>query len=157
MRDPLRDHLLGLLDWEEAHVSFDAAVAGLPPDLYGRRPDGLPYSAWELLEHARFTQHDILHFCRDKDYVEPEWPADYWPPSPAPEQPTGWAESIASFRSDRAALAQLVSDPEIDLYDQIPHGSGQTYLREILLVADHNAYTIGQIVVVRRLLGAWQR
>ena len=156
MRDPLRDHLLRLLRWEDAHVGFDAAVAGLPPDLYGRQPDGLPYSPWQLLEHMRIAQRDILAFCRDPGYVAPSWPDDYWPEAPAPDTPGAWAEAVTAFRADRAALMELVSDADLDLQAQIPHGSGQTYLREILLVADHTAYHLGQLIVVRRLLGAWE-
>ncbi|HEY7635722.1 MAG TPA: DinB family protein [Gemmatimonadales bacterium] len=151
----LRSHLAKLLDWEDAHVNFDAAVVNLPLKLRGTAPAGLPYSPWQLIEHLRLTQHDILDFCRNPDYRELRWPADYWPPTAAPPAPENWDESIAQFRRDRAALQKLASDPKVDLFATIPHGSGQTYLRELLLVADHSAYHVGQLITVRRALGAW--
>lgn len=153
--DALRSHLLALLDWEDAHANFDAAVEAMPPDLYGRQPADLPYSPWQLVEHMRRTQHDILDFCVNPDYVERDWPDDYWPDGPAPRDPMEWADSLAMFRADHAALKSLVENPDIKLFDQVPHGAGQTYLREILLAADHSAYHVGQLVTVRRLLGAW--
>lgn len=151
----LRAQLARLLDWEDAHLSFDAAVEGVPPKLRGAAPAGLPYSPWQLIEHLRLTQHDILDFCRNPNYRELHWPDDYWPASAAPPKPADWDESIAQFRRDRAALQSLASDSKIDLFAQISHGSGQTYLRELLLVADHSAYHLGQLVTVRRALGAW--
>jgi uncharacterized damage-inducible protein DinB len=151
----LRAQLARLLDWEDAHLSFDAAVEGVPPKLRGAAPAGLPYSPWQLIEHLRLTQHDILDFCRNPNYRELHWPDDYWPASAAPPKPADWDESIAQFRHDRAALQSLASDSKIDLFARIPHGSGQTYLRELLLVADHSAYHVGQLVTVRRALGAW--
>jgi uncharacterized damage-inducible protein DinB len=151
----LRAQLARLLDWEDAHLSFDAAVEGVPPKLRGAAPAGLPYSPWQLIEHLRLTQHDILDFCRNPNYRELHWPDDYWPASAAPPKPADWDESIARFRRDRAALQSLASDQTIDLFARIPHGSGQTYLRELLLVADHSAYHVGQLVTVRRALGAW--
>ena len=151
---PFRETIARALAWEDAHTSFDAAVEGLDPALRGTRPAGLPYSAWELLEHLRRTQHDILEFCRNPDYEELDWPADYWPVSPAPASDS-WDESIEAFRKDREALQTLARDPSVDLTARIPHGSGQTYVRELLLVADHSAYHVGQLVLVRRLLNAW--
>jgi uncharacterized damage-inducible protein DinB len=151
----LREHLAKLLAWEAAHASFDTAVEGLPPKLRGTAPAGLPYSPWQLVEHLRLAQHDILDFCRNPDYRELHWPDDYWPSSAAPPKPAAWNESTAQFRRDRAALQALAADPTIDLYAQIPHGTGQTYLRELLLAADHTAYHVGQLVAVRRALGAW--
>lgn len=153
--DPLRTHLSRLLDWQESHVSFDSAIKNLSPDLRGIQPEGLPYSPWQLLEHLRFSQADILEFCREAAYVEKSWPADYWPDSQEPPSADAWDQSIAGFRRDRDELKRLASDPEIDLFATIPHGSGQTYLRELLLIADHNAYHVGELVAVRRLLGAW--
>lgn len=153
--DALRTHLARLLEWQDAHASFDSAVQGVPPEVRGVRPAGLPYSAWELLEHLRFTQWDILEFCRNPAYQEPRWPDDYWPDSPAPPRPEAWDESVAAFHADREALRQLAADTSVDLFATIPHGSGQTYLRELLLVVDHNAYHVGQIVAVRKLLGVW--
>ena len=151
----LRAHLRRLLSWGDAHVDFDRAVAGLAPELRGQRPGGLPYSPWELLEHLRITQHDILDFSRNPQYAELSWPEDYWPASAAPPDAHAWDVGIAAFRADREALQALADDPEVDLFARIPHGQGQTYLRELLLVADHNAYHVGQLVLVRRLLGAW--
>lgn len=153
--DALRQHLLVALDGKGAHVDFEAAVHGLPEALRGQRPEGLPYSPWELLEHLRFTQRDILDFCHDPDYTEPDWPGDYWPDVPAPPSPDAWDASIEAFRADLQAMKALVADPETDVHAVIPHGDGQTYLREALLVIDHNAYHLGQLVTVRRLLGAW--
>jgi len=152
----LRDQLRRLLAWEDAHVGFDRAVADIPADLRGRQPAGVPYSPWQLLEHLRITQHDILDFCRNATYHELEWPADYWPSSPAPSSPAKWDESVAQFRQDRKALEDLAMDTTIDLFAKIPHGQGQTYLRELVLAADHAAYHVGELIVVRRLLGAWK-
>lgn len=151
----LRDHLARLLSWEDAHAGYDTAVAGIASDLQGIRPEGLPHSAWEIVEHLRITQHDILDFCRDPAYRERDWPADYWPPAPAPPDPDAWEASLRAYREDRRALQQLATDPSVDLAARIPHGSGQTYLRELILVADHSAYHVGQLVLVRRLLGVW--
>ncbi len=152
----LRTHLRNLLDWEDAHLRFDAVVEGIPTGLRGVAPEGLPYSAWQLLEHLRLTQRDILEFCRNPAYVEPSSVDDYWPASVAPPTAAAWDESVAGFRRDREELKQLAADAEIDLFERIPHGTGQSYLRELLLVADHNAYHVGQLVAVRRCLGAWR-
>ena len=154
--DALRSHLLKLLDWQDAHVSFEMAVEGIPPEQYGVQPARLPYSLWQLLEHIRRAQRDILDFCRQPDYVEPKWPDDYWPRSASPPTPEAWGESIAGFSADQEAIKQLVADRGVDLFAPIPHGQGQTYLREVLLVADHNAYHVGELVAVRRLLGIWR-
>ncbi|CAN5209012.1 DinB family protein [soil metagenome] len=153
--DRYRETVARLLDWDEAHAGFDKALSGIPPELRGVPPEGLPYSPWQLLEHLRLAQRDILDFCRDPDYTQPEWPEDYWPPTPAPRSADEWERSVEAFRGDRDALRRLASDPDLDLTAEIPHGEGQTYLRELLLVADHNAYHLGQLVVVRRLLGIW--
>ena len=151
----MREQLAKSLDWGEAHVDFDKAVAGLPAELRGRRAAGLPHSAWEILEHLRIAQHDILDFARNPKYQELKWPDEYWPQRPDPPDADAWDRSIAAFRRDRDALKQLAIDPAIDLMAKIPHGSGQTYLREVLLVVDHNAYHVGELVLIRRLLGAW--
>ncbi|HEU0054036.1 MAG TPA: DinB family protein [Longimicrobium sp.] len=153
--DPLREQIARVLDWRGAHAGFDAAVDGLAPELRGRRPDGFPHSPWELLEHLRLAQRDILDFCVAEAYEEMRWPDDYWPSTPEPPSPDAWDRSVADFRADREALKRLAADPEIDLLAVVPHGDDQTYLREILLVADHNAYHVGQLVAVRKLLGAW--
>jgi hypothetical protein len=149
-----RDLLVRLLGWEDAHAGFEAAVADIPAILRGRQAVGVPYSLWQLLEHMRIAQADILDFCRNPNYREMKMD-DYWPKSPEPPSPQAWDESIRRFQADRKAFQELAADPGADLNARIPHGTGQTYLREIVLVADHNAYHIGQIVLVRRLLGAW--
>ena len=154
--EAVRQHVGRLLAWEDAHVGFDTAIEGIPAAARGKMPDGLPYTPWQLLEHLRRTQRDILEFCRNSDYEELNWPADYWPASAEPPTPGAWDESVAQFRQDRTALQHLATDPAVDLTATIPHGSGQTYLRELLLVADHSAYHIGELIVVRRLLGVWK-
>ena len=152
----LRDQLARALEWEDAHAGFDRAVEGVPAEFRRRVPDGLPYSPWQLLEHLRLAQEDILDFCRNPKYAERDWPGDYWPATPAPPTPRAWDESISAFRRDREALARLATDPTVDLFTPIPHGSGQTVLRELLLVLDHTAYHVGELVVVRRALGIWK-
>jgi hypothetical protein len=152
----LRDHLARLLAWEDAHVSFDKAVADIPSELRGTRPAKVPYSAWELVEHLRITQEDILDFTRNADYQERTWPDNYWPSSAAPPSDAAWDESIRRYRHHRRALQALAADPKLDLAAAIPHGTGQTYLRELILVADHSAYHVGQLVLVRRMLGLWK-
>ena len=154
--DQLREQLIKILGWEDAHVNFDDAVEGIPAQLQGVQPENLPYSPWQLLEHMRLTQRDILDFCRDPAYETPKWPDDYWPSSTIPPTPEAWQESVIAFRADRNALEEMIADPALDLYARIPHGEGQTYLREVLLVADHSAYHTGELVAVRRLLGAWR-
>ena len=153
--EALREQLIQLLQSGHAHATFDQAVKDFPADKIGLRPPGMPYSAWELLEHMRIAQNDILRFSQSADYVSPKWPEGYWPGSPAPKRKQQWAESIRAFREDRAAFEALLRDPAQDLYKRISWGDGQTLLREALLVADHNAYHLGQLIVVRRLLGAW--
>jgi uncharacterized damage-inducible protein DinB len=153
----LRDHIAKVLDWGEAHAQFEAAVSDLAPALQGKQPAGLPYSPWQLLEHLRISQHDILDFCVNPKYQEMSWPDDYWPNDSAPPSKSAWQSSVEQFQRDRSALQQLANDPAVDLEARIPHGKGQTYLRELLLVADHNAYHLGELVVVRRLLGAWPK
>lgn len=152
----LRAHLSRLLEWEDAHRGFDAAVRDIPPGLRGTRPEGLPYSPWELLEHLRLAQRDILDFCRDPEYEAPASMDAYWPTSPEPPTAEAWDESVAAFRADRAALRELAMDSDGDLFAAVPQGTGQTYLRELLLVADHNAYHVGQLIAVRRALGVWE-
>jgi hypothetical protein len=152
----LREHLARLLSWRDAHATFDDAVKDLKPEFRGARPEGLPYSAWQLVEHLRLAQRDILEFCRDPVYREKNWPADYWPEDAAPPTRAAWDESIAGFRADRDALAALARDPSVNLFAPVPNGDSQTYLREILLAADHAAYHVGELIVVRRMLGAWK-
>ena len=155
MTTALREQLARLLQWEDAHPGFASAVAGLPEPLRGKQPAGLPYSPWQLLEHLRITQRDILEFCENPDYKERSWPKDYWPPSASPPSPGAWDESVRAFEQDCATLQRLSRNPSVHLESAIPHGQGQTYLRELLLAADHAAYHIGELIVVRRLLGAW--
>jgi hypothetical protein len=151
----LREHVLYLLRGGGAHLSFDQAVADLPPGLRGKKPDGIPHSPWRLVEHMRIAQWDILDFVRNPRYVALNFPDDYWPEGDAPPNPGAWDQCLTSFRADLRALEDIVADPSTDLFARIPHGEGQTVLREALLVADHNAYHLGQLVVVRRALGAW--
>jgi hypothetical protein len=153
----LRSHLRKLLDWEDAHVGLETAVKGLPSAVRGATPPGFDHSPWQLLEHLRRAQHDILDFCRNPDYKELSFPDDYWPPTEAPPSEAAWNESLAACRRDLDAFKELAADTKVDLFARIPHGSGQTYLRELLLVADHNAYHVGQLIAVRRALGAWKR
>ena len=154
--NPLREQLTKALAWHDAHADFDRAVAGIPADARGRKPAGLPYSPWQLLEHLRLTQLDILEFCRNPKYAEPKWPEHYWPRGEAPPDGAAWDASVAAFRRDLAALQRLAADAKVDLFAKIPHGTGQTYLRELILALDHNAYHIGELVAVRRLLGVWK-
>ena len=153
--DPMRATIARFLDWEDAHAGFEKVVAGLPPALRGKAPNGLPYSPWQLLEHIRLTQHDILEFCLNPAYEELDWPADYWPKSAAPPSAGAWDKSMAAVRQDREALKKLALNPDIDLLAKVPAGDGQSYLRELLLVADHTAYHLGELVVVRRAQGTW--
>lgn len=150
----LRQHLLELLAGGHAHVTFDDAVADLPAELRNNKPHGLPHSPWRLLEHLRIAQWDILEFSRNAKHESPAWPAGYWPADEATE--ASWQRSVHQFRADLDAMRSLVADPASDLWARLPWGDGQTLLREALLVADHNAYHIGELVVVRRLLGAWK-
>ncbi len=152
----LRQHLLYLLRGGGAHLDFDAALAGLPAKLRGAKPAGLPFTAWRLLEHLRSAQWDILEFSRDAKHVSPKFPEGYWPKTDAPPSDAAWQKSVKDFRKDLKEMQELVANPKTDLFARIPHGTGQTILREALLVADHNAYHLGQIVMLRRLLGAWK-
>ena len=154
-QDPVREQVLYLLKGGGAHVPFDDVINDFPARLRGEKPAGVPHSAWELLEHMRTAQWDILEFSRDPDHVSPEWPKEYWPKSSKPS-PAAWNASIASFKKDLKAMIALVENPKTDLNARIAHGTGQTILREALLVADHNAYHLGQLVLVRRLLGNWK-
>jgi uncharacterized damage-inducible protein DinB len=155
--DALRDHLVRLLAWEEAHVGFDKAIDGVPADKRGARADGFEHSPWQLLEHIRIAQEDILDFCVNANYEHRmTWPDDYWPKEPAPPNARAWTESVAAYTRTREDLKQLARDVE-DLTAKVPTGKAtQTYLRAILLVADHTAYHVGQLVDVRRALGIWK-
>jgi hypothetical protein len=151
----LREHVLYLLDGGGAHAKFDEVVADIPPQLLGQKPARLPHSLWMLLEHLRMAQRDILDFSHNPEYVSPKWPEGYWPQTEAPPSPAAWTASVKQFREDLKAMKDLVKYPETDLFAKIPWGDGQTVLREALLLADHNAYHLGQMLDVRRLLGAW--
>jgi len=152
----LREHLLYLLGGGGAHVSFEQAIADFPPWLRGVKPAGLPFTAWRLLEHMRIAQWDILEFSRNAKHVSPEFPKGYWPETDAPPNDAAWERGVKAFEADLRAMRRLVKNPSTDLGTPIPHGAGQTILREALLVADHNAYHLGQLVLLRRLLGVWK-
>ena len=152
----LRRHLVELLTGGNAHADFDQAVEGIPAELRGKTPKGAEHSPWQLLEHLRIAQWDILEFSRSPEQKSPDFPGGYWPASAAPADEKAWEESIRGFRKDLKAFCDLVADDSTDLFARIPHGDGQTVLREALLAADHNAYHLGQLVLVRRLLGAWK-
>lgn len=151
----LREQLAALLQWEDAHSGIDRIVEGVPQNQWAARAPGLPYTLWQLLEHIRLAQHDILDFCRNPNYTELRWPDDYWPSVDAKPTAAAVEASLAALRKDREDLMAMARDPAIDLFARIPHGSGQTYLRELLLVADHTSYHLGQMVAVRRALGIW--
>jgi hypothetical protein len=151
----LRQHVLNLLSGGHAHADFSTAIRNLPPALRGKRPKGAEHSPWEILEHLRIAQWDILEFSRNPKHQSPDWPGGYWPASAAPPNEKAWDKSVRAFRSGLKAICDLVADGSTDLYARIPHGDGQTILREALLAADHNAYHLGELVLVRRLLGAW--
>ena len=152
----IRDHLVRVLEWDEAHVGFDKAVEGIPPEKRGERAAGFEHSPWQLLEHIRLAQEDILDFCLNSAYEHTKtWPDDYWPSDPTPPSEPAWADSIASYERSRDAMQRIVREVD-DLTAKVPTGKGdQTYLRAILLTADHTAYHVGQIVAVRRALGIW--
>ena len=148
----LRDHILYLLRGEGAHVTFDDLVADFPVALCGKRIEGLPYTAWQVLEHIRIAQWDILEFTRDSKHVSPKWPEGYWPRHDEPGTESVWKQTVEKIREDLKAMEGLVADPSIDVFAKIPHGNGQTILREALLVADHNSYHLGALAVMSRIL-----
>lgn len=151
----VRKHLLALLKGGGAHIDFDHAVAKMPKNRQGQKPAGLPYTPWQQLEHMRIAQWDILEYVRNPKHVSPPWPQGYWP-DPIPPSPNAWEESIRGFKRDCEALQRLVANPATSLFAELPHGKqGHTVLREILVVADHTAYHLGQLIVLRRLLGSW--
>ena len=151
----LREHLVVLLKGGGAHVQFSDAIEGFPPAKRGTFMEGLPHTGWQLLEHLRIAQWDILEFSRDAKHVSPGFPEGYWPKTPVPQDEAAWDKSVASFQHDLEEMIRLVKNPKTDLCAKIPHGEGQTVLREALLLADHNAYHLGQMVDLRRALGAW--
>ena len=151
----LRNHVLNLLRGGGAHVDFERAVADFPNQLCGSKLAGVPHTAWSLIEHMRIAQWDILEFSCNPKHVSPNYPDGYWPSSEVPVDGDTWGKSVDLFRKDLKAMQKLVVDPKKDLFAKIPQGTGQTLLREALLIADHNAYHIGQLVTIRRLLGCW--
>ena len=153
----LRQQLEDLLSSKHAHADFEAAIKGLPASLRGRRPKGAAHSPWEILEHMRIAQWDILEFSINPKHKSPEWPGGYWPKTKAPASAAAWAKSVQTFRKDLKKMCALVAAESTDLFQKIPHGDGQTILRQALLTADHNAYHLGELVLLRRLLGAWPK
>jgi hypothetical protein len=152
----LRKHLVNLLAKAEAHASFEDAVKDVPPAARGKKPEGAAHTLWELLEHMRIAQWDILKFSQDAKHKSPKFPKGYWPKTPAPPNAKAWDKSVKDFLADRDAMRKLIEKKSTDLFAEIPHGDGQTILREAMLMADHNAYTVGEIVLTRRLLGGWK-
>jgi uncharacterized damage-inducible protein DinB len=153
----LRDQLIQLLRGGGAHVDVFGALKDFPPKLYGARPEKIPHSAWQLLEHLRLALRDLWEFSTNPEYVEKKWPDDYWPISPEPPSKTAWNSSVKALKEDLAAFEKLVKNPKSNLYAEIPWGKEhQTLLREVLLAADHNSYHVGQLVLLRRLLGTWE-
>jgi hypothetical protein len=151
----LRQHVADLLAANNAHVDFAAAVKGVPPEYRGKRASGTPHSLWQLVEHIRIAAWDILEFSRNPKHVSPTWPDGYWPKTAEPPNEKAWGASIKETEKHVSAMKKLVLNPKTDLFKKIPHGDGQTILREALVTADHNAYHVGQIVLVRRALGIW--
>jgi len=151
----LRTHIQNAVRSAEAHADWPDALKNFPAKLRGVRPPGSPHSPWELLEHARIAQWDILEFSRNAKHVSPDFPSGYWPRTTAPPSDAAWQKSVREFLREREAMVKLVANAKTDLFARLPHGSGQTILREALLLADHNAYHLGQMVLLRRLLGAW--
>ncbi len=152
----LREHVLSLLKGGGAHLNFEQAISNLPENLRGAKVKSVSHTPWRLLEHLRICQWDILEFSHNPDHVSPDFPDGYWPEGDGPPDADSWDKSIQVFRADLQAMIDLVADPDTDLFAEIPHGDGQTILREALLVADHNAYHLGQLVFLRRCLGAWK-
>jgi DinB superfamily len=150
----LRDHLLELLRGGSAHADLASVLDDFPPDLAGTKPKNVPYSPWQLLEHIRFTVTDLLMFSTDPKYIAPNWPDDYWPAKEAAPQPDEWGASVKALKADLAAFEDIVGDSKSNLYAKIPWGEGQTLLREVLLATDHTSYHLGEMVLMRRELGA---
>jgi len=152
----LQEHLLNLLKGDGAHADFETAVKDLPANLRGKRPQGAEHSAWEVLEHLRIAQWDILEFIRNPKHVSPEFPSGYWPRSETPPSEKAWDQAVAAFRADQKAIGDLLANDSTDLFAPLLHAEDKTILREMLLVADHNSYHLGELVLLRRLLGAWK-
>jgi hypothetical protein len=153
--DPLRDQLIAAIDGHDAHLPFDVAVRDFPPEAINRPAPSLPYTPWHLLEHIRMAQWDILDYIRNRAYLAPDWPDEYWPPRDAIATAEQFAESVEGFRADRQALAEVVADPATDLLAVIPGTPGHSILREIRIVGAHNAYHIGEFAILRQVMGTW--
>jgi hypothetical protein len=152
----LREQLRTLLEGGQAHMTFEEAVADFPREYMNAKPPHMSATPWHLLEHMRMAQRDILEFIRNPQYVSPQWPEGFWPAESRLADEASWEQTLASFRADREALQQLVVDPGMDLYAPIPHGSGQSLLREILLVADHTAFHLGEFGILRQVMQTWR-
>ncbi|HEY1800338.1 MAG TPA: DinB family protein [Terriglobales bacterium] len=152
----LREHLSKLLESSEAHTDFETAFKKIPLEVQGKKPEGADHSAWELLEHMRIAQWDILEFMRNPKHRSPEFPKGYWPGKSHPPDEAAWGRTVKAFEADIKAMVEIVANPSHDLFAKIPHGDGQTILREALLLADHNAYHLGQLVQLRKQLGVWE-
>jgi len=150
--DPLRQHLINVLNKAEAHVDLESSLKDFPRELRGKKPEGSPHTPWQLLEHIRIAQWDILEFSKDARHKSPKWPDDYWPETAAPPDDKTWDKSVNQVLANLKEMSDLLSDPKRDLFAPLPHSDGHTLLREVLLVADHNAYHLGQIVLLRRIL-----
>lgn len=153
--DPLRKELIFQLNGGNAHAPLEKVIGKFPARFRGMAPPGLPFSGWQLLEHMRLAQADMLEFCTNKKYREKKWPEDYWPKSPAPASSRQWDASIRQTKRDRAQFARVIGDPKADLFAPIPWGNGQTLFHEACLIIDHNSYHLGEIVTLRRFLGIW--
>ena len=152
----VREHLLDVLRGGNAHMTFDDMIVDFPLESINTKPPHVPYTPWHILEHLRITQWDILEFMRNPRHESPPWPEGYWPAQDAQADEAAWNQTIAAFHADLQALEQILEDPDVDLYARIPHGTGQTILREMLLVADHNAYHIGEFAILRQVMQTWR-
>jgi hypothetical protein len=151
----MREQLLALLRGGHAHMTFDAAVTEFPLDAINRKPPNVPYTPWHLLEHIRLAQWDILEFIRNPDHISPDWPAGYWPPAEAQADAAQWQQTIAAFQADLKSLEDIVNSPETDLFAPLPHGMPYTIFREIMVVANHNSYHIGEFAILRQVMNTW--
>jgi DinB superfamily len=152
----LREQLVAFLRGNQAHADLNSALDDFPEKLRGKKTHGSPHSAWQLLEHTRLALHDLLEFSTNSNYVAPKWPDEYWPSEDAPPSDAAWKASVKAVKKDLADFEKLVGKPETNLYATIPWGNGQTILREVLLAGQHTSYHLGQLVLVRRELGAWK-
>lgn len=152
----IHKELLEFLDGGSAHANIDAAVKDFPARLYGEKPKGWPHSAWQLLEHIRITLHDLVEFCSNPNYQATKWPEGYWPKKDAPVSTESWDAAVKAVKKDIREFEKMLKDPNVDIYAKIPWGDGQTILREILLAGDHTSYHAGQLIMLRKQLGAWK-